>query len=139
MRPCTKEIILWIALLALIVVGLALYAETPPLPKKAYRPARGVTQGAGAALLIAPRLVAPPARTNVGIAWNYHTNDPAIVFNVRSVKTNTYVNPSLSWPVVAVVTGWTYFTQIDKTAKCCWFQVTATNRENGLESGFATK
>lgn len=133
----TKEFVLW--LLLLVIVAFALYSIAQPLPPKVYRPARGVTQGAGAALLLAPKLVSPPGRTNLGIAWRYHTNDPAIVFNVRSVKTNTFVNPSLSWPVVAVVTTWQYWTPIDKRATCCWFSVTATNIQNGLESEFATR
>lgn len=134
----TKETVLWILLL--VIVAFALYSiAQPPMPGKVYRSARGVTQGAGASLLLAPRLVSAPARTNLGIAWRYHTNDPAIVFNVRSVKTNTYANPSLSWLVVAVVTNWEYWTPIDKRATCVWFSVTATNIQNGLESAFATR
>lgn len=133
----TKEFVLWILLL--VIIAFALYSIAQPLPPKVYRPARGVTQGSGAALLLAPRLVSAPARTNLGIAWRYHTNDPVIVFNVRSVKTNTYANPSLSWPVVAVVTGWEYWSPIDKRTTCCWFTVTATNTQNGLESAFATR
>jgi hypothetical protein len=81
MTPTAKQIFDRLAMLCaclgmgavayLLTGGCEARGQVPPLPK-AYRPAKGVTQGAGAALLIRRTLAVVPSigKTNV-FAWRY--------------------------------------------------------------------
>lgn len=153
----TRQLIGWI-IWTLVVVGVFAWIVTevcgapsppplPPMPKlaKTRKPITQTTQGAGAASLIAPRVVVPPPKTNyIVLSWTWKTNAMNmdrndIVFVVRSLKTNQFVKPSLSWPVVVLTTNMAWTNVVDKSAQCVWHVVTASNKLTHYESDWARR
>jgi len=143
----TRSKILWWA----ILVGLMLWtswgvfgAGPPPTVKARVKRVVPPTQGAGAQALVAKAVtVVPAAQTNIVLAWNYAytSGNPSnrIVFVVRACKTNRVAMPSKGWPVVGVTKKWLWTNSIDKSARCGWFTVTASNTLTKSESEWATK
>lgn len=139
-------------LLAAACVGLTQPPKLPTLSAKKLSRTTSPTQGSGALSLIKPMAlppggtrvqVSPITRTNVLLTWGYAftTNNPQsnIVFKIYSIKTNQFVPPSTNWPVVGVVTNTRFTNRIDRSAKCQWFAVTASNAVTRLESTWATR
>lgn len=133
--------------LAREVIGAPAPPPLPPMPKivKTKRLVTNTTQGSGAAALMAPRAVIPPAKTNyVVLSWTWTTNAMNrdrndILFLVRSLQTNQFARPALSWPIVATTTNTRWTNAVDRAAKCAWFAVTASNKLTHYESDFATR
>lgn len=118
----------------------------PPMMAKATkkRGAAFPTQGSGSESLLAPKVVIPPAKTNyVVLRWSWSPDEynwrSNIVFVVRSVSTNQFAAPNMSWPVVGTTTNLAWTNIVDRLVRCRWFAVTASNKLNHLESSWATR
>lgn len=73
--------------------------------------------------------------TNVTIFWNYPSNTPWIVFNVR--RGSNFTTGAWSWPIVATTPNHFYKASITNTV-AGFFVVTASNIDLHRESSFAT-
>ena len=124
-----------LAILAFLCLG-ASKPSMPPMPK-VYRHAE-ITQGMGAAALIAKKAPARPMVVSEGraLVWNWtpDASNPAtnIVFLVRSNSSLALLRSK--WPIVAVVnTNYWPFT-VDTTKRVVFFTVFSSNTVSHLVS-----
>jgi hypothetical protein len=142
--------VIWLAIAALGIALLVAYRATglefPPEPK-VYKPAKGVTQGSGAAALLEPvapkgGAIPPAPITNLWVGWNWTPTDghpqSNVVFLVR-MGTGYDILPSYGWPVIVKTADKKASVPVDRTIKAAWFTVTASNIVTHEESSFATK
>lgn len=116
------------------LAGLA--AAMPPVPR-AYQHAKGIGQGAGAAALIARKVIEKPklrlAVPSYSLVWDWtpddNNPDSNVVFLVES--TNVLVTTRSNWPVVAATSTNTWPLIIDKAQPSVFFIVQASNIVTG--------